>query len=253
MKIITLSILAFPTWAEIIFIPLYNRSTEEILPVVQQIFPSLPISSYGGQLVINGKSQDIEEVQTLIKELDIPARQLLITIADNENNQLISETFNHRTHFSSNLDSKHFYHDKMSRQLTAQRQTTNFRQLLVNEGSPIVIQTQRVVPNGNQGDSRYGSSIDNNQHIDLQHLYINVRVVGQQVYIDMMTDNSSLQRSNSMNQQTINNHISGQLGSWINLGSFQHNASNNLQNHYYYQENYNTTKQNIRLKVELKN
>ena len=62
-------------------IPLYNRTTDEILPVVQQSFPDVPTSSYGGQLVVNGATAtQNNQIKELISKLDTPARRLIITI-----------------------------------------------------------------------------------------------------------------------------------------------------------------------------
>lgn len=253
IKVLILSLIAQSLWAEVVFISLYNRSTEEVLPTLQQTFPTIPMSSYGGQIVINAKSNDINQIQMLIKQLDIPARRLLVSIDDSQDKQFFNDT--HGSYYDlSQRDRRHFHRYNRRQQLTANSHATNLRQLLINEGSPALIQTTQSTPIVYQNYDYHGRAIRTTQYVDaIQKLYVNIQVVGQQVYIDIISQNDSLTRTASINQQLINNRVSGQLGAWINLGSFQHNSNNSQQNYHNYRRNHNYMTSQIRLKVELAN
>lgn len=250
IKIACLNVISFYVWAEIMIVPLYNRTTDEILPVVQQSFPDVPMNSYGGQLVVNGATAtQNNQIKELISKLDTPARRLIITIDDKTDKRLVNQSYyiNLQSDHKRNIEVNYGNNQSIGKNLTS-----NFKQLLVNEGSPFYILSSQAIPQVSQYYDNYGRLVRDTHYLNVDNgLYIIARVVDQQVYIDIMAQRNSLAGSDTINQQAINSHITGALGEWIQLGNFQQINNNNNHNYGYSAQSSNLITNQLRIKVEL--
>lgn len=62
-------------------IELRHRAPEELLPVVQDaLAPDGSASAHAGKLIVRARPAQIRELRALLQTLDVPARQLLITV-----------------------------------------------------------------------------------------------------------------------------------------------------------------------------
>lgn len=58
-----------------------HRPTEELLPVLQPLVgPDGSVSAFQGKLVVKAISDSFREVHELLRSLDVPARQLLVSV-----------------------------------------------------------------------------------------------------------------------------------------------------------------------------
>lgn len=254
--IICLSFVSITTQslAEIEFIDLYNRSPEEIAPVVSNNFPNIPVSKYGNQLVINGTSSENQQIREMVVQLDTPARRLLITLDTGDNSQSSQQGLQTRGHIQ--LGSNNSIH---GRARFEQRDTINnsnsIKQLMVNEGSPTMIQVGQLVPVNYTVPDRYGRPVMTTQYQEvMQNLYVTAQVVGQQVFVNVNSQNDHVsQTTGNINQQAINTRVSGSLGSWITIGSLQDRNNYNSQGITGYSQRSGASNTAIRLKVDLAN
>ncbi|MFD1260149.1 secretin N-terminal domain-containing protein [Entomomonas asaccharolytica] len=240
--------------AEIEFIDLYNRSPEEISPVINNNFPNIPVSKYGNQLVINGTPSENQQIRELVAQLDTPARRLLITLDTGDSSQSSQQGIQAKGHIQ--LGSTNSIHGRAK---IDQRNTTNnsnsIKQLMVNEGSPTMIQVGQLVPINYTVPDRYGRPVVTTQYQEvMQNLYVTAQVVGQQVFVNVNSQNDRFsQTTGNINQQAINTRVSGALGSWISIGSLQDSNNYNSQGITGYSQRSGVSNTAIRLKVDLAN
>lgn len=243
-----------PALADIEFIDLYNRSPDEVSPILINSFPNIPISSYGGQLVVNGTASQNQQIREMVAQLDTPARRLLITLDTGDNSQY--ELQGIQTRGSVQLGS---HNSVLGQARIQQRSTVNsnssVKQIMVNEGSPTAIEVGQSIPFTYQVPDRYGRPVTTTQYQDvMQNLYVTAQVVGQQVFINVNSQNDQFsQRTGNINQQAINTRVSGQLGEWITIGSLQDSSNQNSRGIASYSQGSASSNTLIRLKVDLAN
>ena len=70
-------------------IELHYRPTEEIIPLVTPMLDSdASITGTGYKLIIKSSPENIEQIKTLVTELDVDPTQLLIHVAINDKQQM---------------------------------------------------------------------------------------------------------------------------------------------------------------------
>lgn len=240
--------------AAVEFIDLYNRSPDEVSPILSNSFPHVPISSYGGQLVINGTAQQNQQIREMVAQLDTPARRLLITLDTGENSQTDLQGI--QTRGSIQLGS----HNSVRGQARIQQRSTlnsnnSLKQIMVNEGSPTAIQVGQSVPITYQVPDHRGRPVTTTQYQDvMQNLYVSAQVVGQQVFINLSSQNDRFSpRTGNINQQGMNTRVSGQLGQWITIGSLQDSSNQNSRGLGSYSQSSGVSNTLLRVKVDLAN
>lgn len=244
--------LSFYSWAGVEFIPLYNRSTDDVLPTISTVYPNIPITSYGNQLVVNGSPEEIRQIQELVSQLDTPARRLLITVDSSGDSQYNDNSYSSRG--SIQLGGKTSAHTRIkANQTNTISNSSNLKQIMTNEGSPTLLQVGQSIPVTTQTRDRYGRYQQTTHYQEaIQSLYVTVQISGQQVYITLNDQNNTFSPNSAIiNQQTINTRVSGTLGSWITIGALQDNTTNNSQGYTHYSQSSGYSNNNIRIKVDL--
>lgn len=67
-------------------VPLNHRTSADLLPVAQHfIGKDGTVSAYGNQLIVNADPTRIDELRTLLSQLDTAPKRLLITVDTNQN------------------------------------------------------------------------------------------------------------------------------------------------------------------------
>ena len=62
-------------------ISLNNRMAEDVIEVARSVLGHEGrVTAYGNQLIVNAPSERIEELKSLLQQLDRPARRLLISV-----------------------------------------------------------------------------------------------------------------------------------------------------------------------------
>ncbi|RON08666.1 secretin [Pseudomonas brassicacearum] len=205
-------------------VQLNNRTSADLLPVAQNfIGRDGKVSAYGNQLIVNAEPDKIDELKTLIAQLDTVPKRLLITVDTNENNQ------------QNNADQQ----TQIITYSTDSREG-GIQQVQTSEGTPALIQVGQSVPLTTTQTDAYAAlpnqsntsgqpqNLPNNYaHLQSQTQYRNVTqgfyvtasVTGDIVHLAISTnrDRMSQERPDVVNVQSTDTTVSGRLGEWITL------------------------------------
>ena len=182
-------------------ITLKNRTSADLLPVAQQfIGKDGNVSVYGNQLIVEAPSEKIQSLEALLRQLDKPARRLLITVDTSDNN--LPDT-NSSTRFYS----------------TASRDG-GVQQIQATEGVPALIQTGQSIPQTSTQTDVYGRlSAQTTYRTVTRGFYITASVTGETVHLAISTnrDRMSQEQPDVVNVQSTDTQVSGPLGQWITV------------------------------------
>ena len=79
---------SFSAAAATAVVPLNHRTSTDLLPVAQKfIGKDGDVSAYGNKLIVNAPQEKIDELNTLISQLDTAPKRLLITVDTSQQNQ----------------------------------------------------------------------------------------------------------------------------------------------------------------------
>lgn len=183
---------------------LSNRTSTDLLPVAQNfIGKDGTVSAYGNQLIVNADPAKIEDLRTLLSQLDTPAKRLLITVDTNENNQ----------QNSGDSQTRIISYGTTSRE-------GGIQQIQASEGVPALIQVGQSVPLTTTQQDSYGRLQNQTQYRNVtQGFYVTASVTGETVHLAISTnrDRMSQERPDVVNVQSTDTSVSGRLGEWISL------------------------------------
>ena len=195
---------SFTAAADTEVVNLSNRTSADLLPVAQNFLgKDGTVSAYGNQLIVNADPAKIQDLRTLLSQLDIPAKRLLITVDTNENNQ------------QSSGDSQ----TRIISYGTASRDG-GIQQIQASEGVPALIQVGQSVPLTTTQPDAYGRPQNQTQYRNVtQGFYVTASVTGDTVHLAISTnrDRMSQERPDVVNVQSTDTSVSGRLGEWIPL------------------------------------
>jgi len=227
-------------------IELQNQVPETIIPTIKPLLSDGDgISGFNNELVITTDTQRITTIRELVKQLDKPLRNLLISVKNNNSGS--SQDSNNglsggirQGKFSVNtgepipeqtdgmtIRSNGLAYSTSSTQRTFSTQAE--QQIRAVEGSPAFIYTgeSRQFPNQNSsGQNQYGdvtsSEVDANKGF-----YVTARMTGDHVLLDISVSNDGFDKSSdhsgqsTINTQHLTTTVSGRMGEWISLGGIQ--------------------------------
>ncbi|RMR19556.1 Type II and III secretion system protein [Pseudomonas syringae pv. persicae] len=186
-------------------VPLNYRTSADLLPVAKSFLGADgSVSAYGNQLIVNADSRKIEELRSLISQLDTAPKRLLISVDTSENAT------------SSSNGSRVIDYG------TASRDGGGVQQVQTSEGTPALIQVGQSVPLTSSSTDSYGYSQSNTEYRNVtQGFYVTASVTGDTVHLTISTnhDRMSQERSDAIKVQSTDSQVSGRLGEWITLAS----------------------------------
>ena len=195
---------SFTAAADTEVVNLSHRTSADLLPVAQNFLgKDGTVRAYGNQLIVNADPVRIQDLRTLLSQLDIPAKRLLITVDTNENNQ------------QSSGDSQ----TRIISYGTASRDG-GIQQIQASEGVPALIQVGQSVPLTTTQPDAYGRPQNQTQYRNVtQGFYVTASVTGETVHLSISTnrDRMSQERPDVVNVQSTDTTVSGRLGEWITL------------------------------------
>ena len=182
-------------------ITLKNRTSADLLPVAQQfIGKDGNVSVYGNQLIVEAPSQKIQSLEALLRQLDKPARRLLITV-DTSDNNLPDNNSSTRVYSTASRDG-------------------GVQQIQATEGVPALIQTGQSIPQTSTQTDAYGRlSAQTTYRSVTRGFYITASVTGETVHLAISTnrDRMSQEQPDVVNVQSTDTQVSGPLGQWITV------------------------------------
>ena len=182
-------------------ITLKNRTSADLLPVAQQfIGKDGNVSVYGNQLIVEAPSEKIQSLEALLRQLDKPARRLLITV-DTSDNNLPDTNSSTRVYSTASRDG-------------------GVQQIQATEGVPALIQTGQSIPQTSTQTDAYGRLSAQTAYRNVtKGFYITASVTGETVHLAISTnrDRMSQEQPDVVNVQSTDTQVSGPLGQWITV------------------------------------
>ena len=193
-------------------ITLKNRTSADLLPVAQQfIGKDGNVSVYGNQLIVEAPSEKIQSLEALLRQLDKPAKRLLITV-DTRDSNLSNTAPNTRVISTASRDG-------------------GVQQIQTTEGTPAFIQTGHSVPLTSAQTDAYGRVLTQTDYRNVTRgFYVTASVTGETVHLAISTtrDRMSQEQPDVVNTQSTDTQVSGPLGQWITLAGI--NGQNQTDN-----------------------
>ena len=182
-------------------ITLKNRTSADLLPVAQQfIGKDGNVSVYGNQLIVEAPSEKIQSLEALLRQLDKPARRLLITV-DTSDNNLPDNNSSTRVYSTASRDG-------------------GVQQIQATEGVPALIQTGQSIPQTSTQTDAYGRlSAQTTYRTVTRGFYITASVTGETVHLAISTNRNRMSQElpDVVNVQSTDTQVSGPRGQWITV------------------------------------
>lgn len=236
-------------------IPLYHRTAEEVIPVLQPLLAREgTLSGFKGQLIVRTTPANLEEIKRILASLDRAPRQLLITVRQDVDANARRST----ARISGNVggdnarvvvpptsrerqgghvviqegDSRVRAHVLDSSSVASDR---NAQTLRVMEGREAFIRVGQSVPLRGQQVTRTvvgGQVVDQVVNTTQYHdvttgFYVRPRLSGDRVTLDISPQREKLLNDirGSVDVQRIVTTVSGRLGEWMEIGGIGQDAT----------------------------
>ncbi|WP_442108568.1 secretin N-terminal domain-containing protein [Pseudomonas sp. NUPR-001] len=184
-------------------LPLNHRSSAELLPTAQAFLgKDGSVSAFENKLIVNAEPQRIDDLRTLLQQLDTAPRRLMISVDNNDSN------------YQDNRGNARIIHYG-----TANREG-GLQQVQATEGKPALIQVGQSIPVTSTRTDGYGRIDSNTEYRNVtQGFYVTASVNGNDVNLSISTNNDrmSQERPDVVKVQSTDTTVSGKLGEWITV------------------------------------
>jgi len=211
----------------------YNMA-ESIIPAIQPMLRSDErVSAYGNQLIVRAEPGRLDEIRTLIAELDRKPAQLRISVANSGTSTGSDSGFEINSRFDTGAGDI-VVGDGSNQTRIIRRETSGqndgVRRITASEGYPVLIQSGQNVPLTTTTTDAYGRVVQQTQYRNVtQGFYATVRLNGNQATITLSANNDRLNRSNNdiIDVQQTDTVVTGRVGEWITVGGLGDSARSN--------------------------
>ena len=194
-------------------LPLNHRTSAEILPTAQAfIGRDGAVSAFENKLIVKAEPSKIDELRTLLRDLDTAPKRLLISVDNDDSN------------YQDNHGS-----GRVIRYGTANREG-GLQQIQASEGTPALIQIGQSVPLTSTQTDPYGRLQSQTEYRNVtQGFYVTASVSGETVHLAISTNNDrmSQERPDVVKVQSTDTKVTGKLGEWITLAGFNQQSQAN--------------------------
>ncbi|MDU9401984.1 secretin N-terminal domain-containing protein [Pseudomonas sp. zfem004] len=191
-------------------IPLQHRSSAELLPAAQSFLgKDGSVSTFEDKLIVNASQERIDDLRTLLQQLDTAPKRLLISVDNNDSN------------FQDNRGNARVIHYG-----TANRDG-GLQQIQASEGQPALIQVGQSIPITSTSTDGYGRIQSDTQYRNVtQGFYVTPRLTGDTVRLQISTNNDrmSQERADVVKVQSTDTTVTGRLGEWITLAGYNQDS-----------------------------
>jgi len=259
-------------------IPLKNRTAEQIIDVIRPILPSgATVSGIKNQLIVKSTPANLAEIKQLLDSIDQPLRRLLITVSNNRDlslssqsqsitGQVGSDNVSVRNNSSriarsqstviSGVDSDGNRITYRANNTQTDTNSTNSYTLQTLDGQPAFIQSGLSLPIQNQQIfvNRNGVIVqDTTEYVEaISGFYVLPRVNGDRVNVMVTPNQTSVSGrvSPTFVVQNAQTTVSGRLGEWIEIGGINTTSEDNNQRILSNNQSKQTDSLTILIKVE---
>lgn len=184
-------------------LPLNHRTSAELLPTAQSFLgKNGTVSAFENKLIVNADPGRIDDLRTLLQQLDTAPRRLMISVDNNDSN------------FQDNRGNA-----RVIRYGTANREG-GMQQVQASEGSPALIQVGQSIPITSTSTDGFGRLQSDTEYRNVtQGFYVTANVNGDNVTLNISTNNDrmSQERPDVVKVQSTDTKVSGKLGEWITV------------------------------------
>ena len=251
MRLLAALLLLLPllAHAEMNFITLKHRNAEALVPLLQPVLDEgVGISGRGPTLIINSQPWQLEEIRTLVEQLDTPLQLLMISVSQGGD------------------DSQAALHGDVSGSVerpqvrlygtNKEHKNSVAQQLRVVEGEWATISAGESIPVTQQSINRSARGVSIQQSTQYKELQSGFEVMprlnGEHVtlLVRPFLARRSATSSSSIEQQNISTTVSGRLGEWIAIGGVDEQQQQSAVGTVYATGRKHRTTHNVKLKVE---
>ena len=184
-------------------LPLRHRTSTELLPAAQSFLgKDGAVSAFENKLIVNASPERIDDLRTLLQQLDTAPKRLLISVDNDDSN----------------------FQDSRGNARIIQYGTTNreggLQQIQASEGQPALIQVGQSIPITSTRTDGYGRIQSDTEYRNVtQGFYVTPSLSGETVRLQISTNNEriSSERQDVVKVQSTDTTVTGKLGEWITL------------------------------------
>lgn len=242
-------------------IALSYRTADDMLAVAQSVLGSEGrVTAYGNQLIVNATPAKITELRTLINQLDVQPKRLLISVDTNDSSQQNDRGYQVDGSASvGGVDIEAGQGEvngrdqvRIIRRSTANR-SGGTQQIQTTEGYPALIQVGQSVPLTSTSIGPYGQVYNQTQYRNVtQGFYVTATLSGDIVHVSISSNNDKLSQSQSgaIDIQSTDTRVSGRLGEWISVGGVNQQSQGDQRGFLQKHSTEGSQDMSMRLKVE---
>lgn len=205
------------------------RMADEMLPLAESIIGTQgSVKAHGNHLLVTAPSAKIEELKSLLSQLDQAPKRLRISVDTRGDNQQTDQGYQvDGTLSGGHVQIQSGHGEQHGRdQVRIIRRSTDSRsggiqQIQANEGYPALIQIGQSVPLSNVSVGPYGQVYQQTQYRDInQGFYVTANLIGERVQLKISTQNDRLNpyQPGVIDTQSSDTQVTGSLGQWIQIG-----------------------------------
>lgn len=207
---------------------------DSMIPAIQPMLrEDERVSAYGNQLIVRAEPERLEEIRTLLANLDRKPAQLRISVASSGSAVSSDRGFqiNSRVETAAGdiVVGDGSNQTRIIRRET-RGQNDGVRRLTASEGYPVLIQSGQSVPLTSTATDMYGRVVQQTQYRNVtQGFYATVRLNGDQATITLSANNDRLNPNDSriIDVQQADTVVTGRVGEWISIGGLGDTARSN--------------------------
>lgn len=241
-------------------IQLHFRMAQDVLPMAQSVLGHEGrASAYGNQLIVNASQDKIDELRSVLEQIDTEPRRLLITV-DTQGNQYNRERGyqtdgtiggRHGEIVIGQGEQRGRDQVRIIRNNTQNRDGSQ-RTVQALEGSAALVQIGQSIPLRSTHYGPYGQVQEHTEYRSVnQGFYVTATVHGNnvQIEIDSQNDRRSQQYNNVIDTQSTSSRVSGRLGEWISVSAI--NQDSNQRQDGFLQKRYSTGQEDSQLQIKV--
>lgn len=258
-------------------IPLQGRSAEEVIPIIKPlVVEGGTVTGMNNQLIIKTTAANLAEIKQLLKQIDKPARRLMITVrqdtggAINQDEQSLSGRYRSGDASVSIGDGRPANsglavgaEDDQGNRIQYRTQSTrsniddnnNFR-IMTLEGRPAFIQSGQSVPVPSSTTVAGPGGVVVQESIEYRDVtsgfYVLPRLSGDNVTLLISPNMASTdqRQGGGFNIQNVQTTVSGKLGQWLRVGGINQETQSNQRGTLYSTRRQRQSTSAILLKVD---
>lgn len=219
-----------------------NRPAQELLPVIQTLVGEGSVSAYQNKLIVKAPSQNLIDIARTLGEIDHAPRNLIIYVSFGDN-----------TSGSAQGGGIHSSGIELSNRYSTQKSSSD-QQVRVLEGEKAFISVAEQRPQTTVQVGPYGTVTTRSSYQSAGNgFYVRPLVTGDQVRLELSTQNDSFKSSNPniIQRRQSDTVLVGKLGEWINVSGTGNRNSESETGITYSTREKSVGQSNVSLRIEL--